>query len=191
MPVTELKGVGEKKADALADMGIENVLDLLTHYPRRYLDRTQQATIRDLKVGDEAMVLATVKRVQSRRTRNRRPLVEIDVFDGTSYLKCTFFNQPWRAKQLAAGREAIFFGKVDMYKGRRQMTNPVVDLVGDKTGRIIPVYPQSEKAGLNTWDLAPLVHEALDRAKEFADPLPETWRDRLDMQERTWAFHEI
>jgi len=50
-------------------------------------------------------VLATVKRVQSRRTRNRRALVEVDVFDGTSYLKCTFFNQPWRAKQLAEGRE--------------------------------------------------------------------------------------
>ena len=191
IPVTELKGVGEKKAEALALMEIETVLDLLTHYPRRYLDRTQQATIRELKVGDEAMVLATVKRVQSRRTRNRRAMVEIDVFDGTSYLKCTFFNQPWRAKQLAVGREAIFFGKVETYKGRRQMTNPVVDLVGDKTGKIIPVYPQSEKAGLSTWDLEPLVSEALDRAGEFAEPLPEEWRDRLDVVDRTWAFKQI
>ena len=33
------------------------------------------------------------------------------------------------------------------------MTNPVVDLVGDKTGRIVPVYPQSEKAGLTTWEI--------------------------------------
>jgi ATP-dependent DNA helicase RecG len=191
IPVTELKGVGEKKAEALALMEIETVLDLLTHYPRRYLDRTQQATIRELKVGDEAMVLATVKRVQSRRTRNRRALVEVDVFDGTSYLRCTFFNQPWRAKQLAVGREAIFFGKVEMYKGRRQMTNPVVDLVGDKTGKIIPVYPQSEKAGLSTWDLEPLVSEALDRAGEFAEPLREKWRDRLDVVDRTWAFKQI
>ena len=193
IPVTELKGVGEKKAEALATMDppIETVLDLLTHYPRRYLDRTQQATIRELQVGDEAMVLATVKRVQSRRTRNRRALVEIDVFDGSSYLKCTFFNQPWRAKQLAVGREAIFFGKVEQYKGRRQMTNPVVDLVGDKTGKIIPVYPQSEKAGLSTWDLEPLVSEALSRAGEFADPLPEGWRDRLDVVDRSWAFRQI
>ncbi|MBV8159774.1 MAG: ATP-dependent DNA helicase RecG [Acidimicrobiia bacterium] len=193
IPVSELKGVGEKKADALGAMEppIETVLDLLTHYPRRYLDRTQQATIRELKVGDEAMVLATVKRVQSRRTRNRRPLVEIDVFDGTSYLKCTFFNQAWRARQLVAGREAIFFGRVEMYKGRRQMTNPVVDLVGNRTGKVIPVYPQSDKAGLTTWDLEPMVAEALSRAGEFADPLPETWRDRLDVVDRSWAFHQI
>ena len=86
LPVTKLDAVSPKTAEALEAMGIETVLDLLTHYPRRYLDRTQQATIRELKVGDEAMVLATVKRVQSRRTRQGRALVEIDVFDGTSYL---------------------------------------------------------------------------------------------------------
>ena len=191
IPVTELKGVGEKKAEALELMEIETVLDLLTHYPRRYLDRTQQAEIRDLKVGDEAMVLATVKRVQSRRTRNRRALVEVDVFDGSSYLRCTFFNQPWRARQLREGTEAVFFGRLELYRGRRQMTNPVVDLVGDRTGRIVPVYPQSEKAGLTTWDLAPWVDEALRRAGDLADPLPEEWRGRLDLVDRTWAFNQI
>ncbi len=47
----------------------------------------------------------------------------------------------------------MLFGKVDLFRGRRQMTNPVVDLVGDKTGRIVPVYPQSEKAGIMSWDV--------------------------------------
>jgi ATP-dependent DNA helicase RecG len=190
IPVTELKGVGEKKAEALVAMEIETVLDLLTHYPRRYIDRTQQATIKELRVGDEAMVLATVKRVQTRRTRQRRTLVEIDVFDGTSYLHCVFFNQPWRAKQLKEGTEAILFGKLESFRGRRQMTNPLVDLIGDRTGRIVPVYPQSEK-GLPTWELADIVEEALERAGEFADPLPESWRDRLDVVDRTWAFRQI
>src|SRR5439155_8362833 len=37
----------------------------------------------------------------------------------------------------------------------------------------------------------PLVSEALDRARQFVDPLPETWRDLLDVQDRTWAFHQI
>ena len=59
---------------------------------------------------------AVVKRVQSRRTRQRRALVEVDVFDGTSYLRCTFFNQPWRAKQLREGADAVFFGKLEAYR---------------------------------------------------------------------------
>src|SRR4051794_24806930 len=109
MPIGVLNRVNQKSADALEHMGIENVLDLITHYPRRYVDRSHQVEIRDLRVGEEALVLATVKRVQSRKTRQRRPLVEVDVFDGSSYLKCTFFNQAWRARQLPVGTEAAFF----------------------------------------------------------------------------------
>jgi ATP-dependent DNA helicase RecG len=191
LPVSVLDGVGPKKVEALATMEIETVLDLLTHYPRRYIDRTQQAAIKDLKVGDEAMVLAVVKRVQSRRTRQRRSLVEVDVFDGTSYLRCTFFNQPWRAKQLKEGADAVLFGRLEAYRGRRQMTNPVVDLIGNRTGRIVPVYPQSDKAGLTTWELGDWVEESLRRAGQFADPLPPEWRDRLDLVDRTWAFNHV
>ena len=113
IPVSELRGVGDKKAEGLEVMGIRTVLDLLTHYPRRYLDRTRQASIVELRQNEEAMVLATVKRVQSRRTRQRRPLVEVDVFDGSSYLHVVFFNQPWRGEQLSVGNPAEFFGKLE------------------------------------------------------------------------------
>jgi ATP-dependent DNA helicase RecG len=191
IPVSELKGVGDKKAEGLDAMGIKTVLDLLTHYPRRYLDRTRQESIAGLKEHEEAMVLATVKRVQSRRTRQRRAMVDVDVFDGSSYLHVVFFNQPWRAKQLAVGTQAVFFGKMERFKGRPQMTNPVVDLVGDRTGKIVPIYQQSEKAGLATWELAAFIEEALLRAGPMADPLPEEWRDRLDVVDRTWAFRSI
>ncbi|MDQ6724815.1 MAG: ATP-dependent DNA helicase RecG, partial [Actinomycetota bacterium] len=191
IPVDRLTGVGEKKLESLALMGIHTVLDLLTHYPRRYLDRTNQASIASLKTGEEAMVLGAVKRVQSRRTKQRKTMVHVDVFDGSSYLHCVFFNQPWRAKQLTPGTEAVIFGKVEIFNGRRQMTNPVVDLIGDRTGRIVPIYPQSAKAGLNTWELAGFVEEALRRARGMADPLPQEWRDRLDVVDRTWAFHQI
>ncbi|HEX7276033.1 MAG TPA: DNA helicase RecG, partial [Acidimicrobiales bacterium] len=124
IPVGQLKGVGDKKVEALAAMEIHTVLDLLTHYPRRYVDRTRQSDIADLTVGDEAVVLATVKRVKSRRTRQGRMIVEVDVFDGTSYLHVVFFNQGWRAKQLGAGTQAVFFGKLEKFRDRRQMTNP-------------------------------------------------------------------
>ncbi|MEA2829221.1 MAG: ATP-dependent helicase RecG, partial [Actinomycetota bacterium] len=191
IPVGELNGVGAKKVEALAVMEIHTVLDLLTHYPRRYVDRTRQSDIADLKVGDEAVVLATVKRVKSRRTRQGRMIVEVDVFDGTSYLHVVFFNQGWRAKQLGAGTQAVFFGKLEKFRDRRQMTNPVVDLVGDRTGRIVPIYPQSDKAGLSTWELAGFIEEALARAGPFADPLPEAWLDRLDLVDRRTAFSAI
>ncbi|HUJ64139.1 MAG TPA: ATP-dependent DNA helicase RecG, partial [Acidimicrobiales bacterium] len=189
--VDRLKGVGSRNREALSAMGICTVLDLLTHFPRRYLDRTNQAAIADLVDGEEAMVLATVRRTSARRTRQGRSLVEIDLFDGSSYLRATFFNQAWRAKQLAEGTQAVLFGKVERFRGRRQMTNPVVDLVGDRTGRIIPVYPQSEKAGLMTWQIAAWVAESLRRIETFDDPLPREWRQALDLVGRDWAMHQI
>ena len=192
--IGRLKGVGEKKRQALSDAGISTVLDLLTFYPRKYLDRTKQASIRDLVVGNEATILARVKKVNGYRSRNGRSVVDIDVFDGSSYLRCTFFNQPWRAKQLESGTEVAIFGKLDQFRGKRQMVNPVVDLVGNRTGRMIPVYPQSEKAGVMSWDVAGAVDAALERLDELGgliDPLPVAQRDALDLVDRSWAMHHI
>jgi ATP-dependent DNA helicase RecG len=191
IPVSEINRVGDKRADSLAALGITNVLDLITHYPRRWIDRTRQADVADMQVGQESLVLARVEKVRARRTRNGRALVELDVDDGTGTLRVTFFNQSWRAKQLPVGTEALFFGKLDTYRGTRQLTNPIVDLVGNRTGRIVPIYPTSEKAGIAGWEFGEWIAEALRRAGELDDPLPERWRVELDVMDRTAAFHGI
>jgi ATP-dependent DNA helicase RecG len=193
IPVGRLETVSDRKGrvEALAEVDIHSVLDLLTHYPRRYLDRTVRVDIADAVEGEEAMVLATVRKVSSRRTRQGRTMVEVDFFDGTSYLHTTFFNQPWRTRQLAEGTEAVLVGKVERFRGRRQMTNPVVDLIGDRTGRVVPVYPQSEKAGLTSRDLGLMVTDALDHlVGELADPLPDELLASRNLAGRTWAMRQ-
>jgi ATP-dependent DNA helicase RecG len=196
--VTVLNGVGDKKADGLAQVGVTTLADLLTYYPRRYVDRTKEARIRDLEVGEEALVIATVQRVVARRTRGRPPrsMVNVDVTDETGRLPLTFFNQPWRERQLRPGSTVALFGKAEMYRGSRQMTNPVVDVLGSgptRTGRIVPIYPQSEKAGLSTWELGEWVSEALRRseARGLADPVPDWVLDRYDLIRRGEALAGI
>jgi ATP-dependent DNA helicase RecG len=195
MPVTRLKGVGERKAEGLAIVGVESLLDLLTYYPRRYVDRTNEARVRDLVVGEEALVLVTVQRVSSRRTRGRPPkvLVTVDVTDGSGHLRVSFFNQAWRERQLRPGMTVALFGKLEIYAGRKQMTNPVVDLIGDRTGRIVPIYPQSDKAGLSTWEIGDWVAEALRRSqvRGLLDPVPGWVLDRFDLVTRAEAFAGI
>jgi ATP-dependent DNA helicase RecG len=194
-PVTRLNGVGDKKAEGLATLGVTSMLDLLTYYPRRYVDRSHEARIRDLVVGEEAMVLVTVVRTSSRRTRGRPPkvLVTADVRDDSGTLRVTFFNQAWRERQLAEGLTVALFGKVELFGGRKQMTNPVVDLIGNRTGRIVPIYPQSEKARLSTWEIGDWVAEALRRSarRGLADPVPEWVLDRHDLVTRPEAFAGI
>ncbi|MYB28892.1 MAG: ATP-dependent DNA helicase RecG [Acidimicrobiaceae bacterium] len=191
--VGRLKKVGPKRVSALAEMEIHTVLDLLQHYPRRYLDRTRQARIAELTVEDEVFVVGQVERSASRRTRRGRRLVEVVVTDDTGQLKLIFFNQPWQEQSLRAGRTVVVHGRPTRYRGSLQMTNPVVDLVGDRTGRIIAVYPQSEKAGVRTWQIADHVANALDRceARGIADPVPAVVLQRFDFVGRHAALNGI
>ena len=158
--VDQLRHVGEKRTAALAGIGIATVFDLLTIYPRRYIDRTRRAELSDLAVGEEAAVFATVRTVSSRRTQTGKNMVEVVVEDAGDTMRATFFNQPWRTKQLSEGVQAIFFGKLSDYRGARQMTNPVVDVIVGPTGEerdpskvgvVVPIYPASGKAGLTSW----------------------------------------
>ncbi|CAN5227153.1 ATP-dependent DNA helicase RecG [soil metagenome] len=184
-----------KKIVGLAELDIETVLDLLTSYPRRYLDRTRQATIASLVPGDEAMVIAEVARISSRRTRGRPPrtLVTAEISDGSGRLQVTFFNQVWRERQLPVGTEAVFFGKVDSFGGRNQLANPVVDLIGTRTGRIVPLYAQSEKHKITTWDIGSWVETALAKCEKrgLAEPLPADVLDRFDFVDRSAALQGI
>jgi len=191
LSVSRIEGIGPRRLKGLEEMGITTILDLISHYPRRYVDRSNQVPIRELEIGAEALVIAKVRRVESRQTRQRRSLIEVDVSDASGVLRCVFFNQPWRAKQLVDGTEVGLFGRVDAFRGLRQMTSPVVDLLGDATGRIVPLYPQSDKAGLSTWELGRWIAEALERSGEFAEPLPARWRRELGLVGRDEAMKQI
>jgi len=191
-PVTELEAVSPKVADLLAKVEVRTVLDLLMLYPRRWIDRTREARIADLRAGEEGLVMATVRAVRLVPARGRgRPRVEVVVHDGTASMTVTFFNQPWRAKQLRGGMPITVFGKLDLFRGARQMVNPVIDLLGDSAdlGAIVPVYPQS--GDLSTSMIRKAVAEALRRTRAFEEPLPVAVLDEVDVLERTRAFHLI
>jgi ATP-dependent DNA helicase RecG len=89
------------------------------------------------------------------------------------------------------GSEVVVFGRTEIYRGGRQMTNPVVDLVGDQTGRIVPVYPQSGKAKIGSPEIATYVAEALERTKRLAEVLPSQFIEELGLAGRTEAFRWI
>jgi ATP-dependent DNA helicase RecG len=197
-PVTVLHAVGPRLSEQLGELGIATVLDLLEHYPRRYHDRTNLVEIASLTVGQEATVAGDVKKVSVRRPRGRRPIVELELFDSSSYLRLTFFNQEYRAK-LEVGTEVSVFGRVEQYRGRRQMVNPALDVLGHHgdatTGVLLPVYPQSGKAGIHSWQLRRLVGQALERTRPrgFADPLDEDVRRAEGLIDRTtayWGIHQ-
>ena len=217
LPVSVLRGLGAAAARELAELDIESVLDLVTHYPRRYIDGTRLVPIAELSEGEKASILAEVVRVSRPpasygRGRRRSPTrVVVDVSDGSGRLQVVFFNQAWRAKQLPVGTEALFFGSVGSYRGQLQMTGPTAEVLrtpgdsgegggdseasggdtAERSGRVFPVYPLSDKTSLTSARISRYTGEALDRAGRFADPLDEGSRQLFGLVGRTTAFNGI
>lgn len=198
IPITRLKSVGSgKRSQSFAKFGIESLLDLVTHYPRRWIDRTREATVAEATEGDDALVIGDVVSVDAPPSFRRGPSrVTATIADETGRLSLVFFNQPWRARQLTVGATVAVFGRVGSFRQHKQMANPTVDVLGE-TGRrprpIIPVYPQSEKVDLPSWVVGRAVEEALARCvpRGIADPLDPEIRREFSLCSRSEALHGI
>lgn len=194
LPISRVRKVAPQALPGLAEMGIHTVLDLLRHYPRRYLDLTRRINMSevDLASNENVYVAGYVVRVNRRVTsRQKRPIVTIKLRDATGYVDLVFFNQSWIADKYRAGDTVVAFGKVTSYRGQLQMSSPTIDRSGDLAGRLMPIYPQSGKSGVRSWDIARLVGCVLDLCKPrgIADPVPGEVLHRYRLVGREQAFN--
>ncbi len=168
-------------------MELHTVGQLLHHYPRRYIDRSMVQSIRDLKIGQQATVIAIVKDVDTRTTRPRpgqRPktMVTVTFKDPTGVIQLPFFNQPWVARVYQPGMEVALSGIAQMYRGRFQLASPEVEILrgdGDlvHTGRITPIHPAAE--GISAKTIRELLWKAFEQLPRQPDPMP---RDLIEAE---------
>ena len=175
--------VGDRTAKVLTEtFDIKTVGDLMRHYPRRYLVRGELSDISELVEGDEVTILAEVLSSTNRPLRGRKgSIFEVVVTDGTDKLSLTFFNQAWREKELKAGRQGLFAGKVGVFNGKKQLAHPDYEMIPDGNdvdaaassfaGKYLPVYPASAK--MPSWKISKCVEMAIDSLDEVEDFLPE------------------
>ena len=175
--------IGDRTAKVLTDtFDIKTVGDLMRHYPRRYLVRGELSDISELVEGDEVTILAEVLSSTNRPLRGRKgSIFEVVVTDGTDKLSLTFFNQAWREKELKAGRQGLFAGKVGVFNGKKQLAHPDYEMIPDGNdvdaaassfaGKYLPVYPASAK--MPSWKISKCVEMAIDSLDEVEDFLPE------------------
>ncbi|MFQ6615847.1 MAG: ATP-dependent DNA helicase RecG [Fidelibacterota bacterium] len=173
-PVQFVRGVGPKRAEALAREGVNTVRDLLYYFPRRHLDRTSVTAIGALEKDQTVTVIARVEASRLKRTR-RREYYELVVSDGTGMLTCVWFNGiRYVRNALKVGDRVAFHGKVDFFRGY-QIAHPEYDrLDGEEsdplhTGAVIPLYPSTQGlkgVGLESRGFRKIVRGALEFLKE-------------------------
>ena len=189
-----VKVLGDKTAKALvAGLGGSTVEALLRHYPRRYVERGKLTDIRALTEGDETTVLAKISSTKVRRAAGR-VILEVLISDGLAEMTLTFFNQAWREKEMRVGRTGLFAGKVSVFNGKRQLSHPDYELLGDEesiddavdkfAGKFIPIYPAIAK--LPSWKIARCVEIVLDTL----DPVDEFMPDEILKKENLPTLDE-
>ena len=185
METSLLTAVGDKSAKPLArHLELHTVGDLLRHYPRKYIahETVTHASEREdqrFRTGEHVTLLGTVEQVTGRRMRHRRGhITEATITVGAQRFTCTFFNQPYRERDLQPGTRALFSGDLSRYRGGWQLAAPEFIVLGagvsaDLPG-LIPIYPATKK--LRSWAVMMAVRQVLDVLDEPEDPLPEVVR---------------
>jgi len=176
--------IGDKAAKKLdSALGLRTVGDLLGHYPRRYARHGELTSLAGLQEGEHVTVMAEVASVSTRPMRNRRgSIFEAIVTDGRGRLTLTFFgrgHQGWREEKLQPGMRGLFSGQVSSFRGKRQLSHPDYELLGEGAAgsraaefaaELIPIYPAT--AQVASWRIADSVRIALDVLDVPEDPLP-------------------
>ena len=191
--------LGDKTAKPIAaTLDLHTVGDLLRHYPRRYQERGQLTGFADLQVGEHATVFAEVAKVTSRVVRPKLHKTDVTVRDNSGRtMTMAIFNRRWAEKELRAGRQAFFSGKVEVFNRSVQLANPEYQLVDDDegvltsdfAGALVPIYPATGK--VSTWVLQRCVGLALDAVELGADPLPDVMRARLGLMDLADALERV
>ncbi len=176
--VAALPTVGKMLKERLAYLGIKTVEDLLLYFPFRYEDYSHTVEIQSVQDGFQGTIRVKIVLIANKRSfRKKKVITEAVVTDGTENMRIVWFGQPFIMKQLQAGDDVYFSGKVSRDAFGFSMMSPHFEKIktGESTvhtARIVPMYSLTN--GITQKQLRFLVHEALGASKEVKDWIPTT-----------------
>lgn len=172
--VASLKGVGSSTANALQDLGIVTLEDLVMTFPYRHEDfrlKNLAETAHNERVTVEGRVESEPSLLFLGKNKSR---MQVRILAGQHLIKAVFFNQGYLKDKIIPGSIVTVSGKWD--RGR-QVINVSTFSIGPKTDLqdFEPVY--SLKGSINQKTFRKFMRQALDHLKgSLVDPLPDSIR---------------
>ncbi|MGH7593262.1 MAG: ATP-dependent DNA helicase RecG [Gemmatimonadales bacterium] len=193
-PVQFLKGIGEKRAEAFARLGVASVQDLLFHIPHRYLDASSLTPMATARIGDDVACVGTVIRKGVLPTRKGLRIFHAVLRDPSGQLECAWPGQAYLDRVVTPGQLVLVAGPIRFYHGRQMAPRELV-VLGDAddtnvAGRIIPVYPATE--GLSHKQIRAIINQHLEAMIAIVpDILPLSLRGRFSLPSLSEALHAV
>jgi len=194
--------VGPLRADLLKkELQIFNFGDLLTHFPFRYLDRTNIQSIGQLSPNlDQVQVKGKLVSMELVGEKRSRRLVA-HVRDATGVMELTWFQGVnWVQKALVVGQDYLVYGKLSFFLGKPQINHPELEQLQatNASGKnfLEPVYPVTEKLkarGINGRALGKLVQQLflVLTEREITENIPDQILLKEKLISRWEAFKSI
>ena len=198
-PVQFVKGVGPKRAEQLATLGLTTVDDLLFHLPFRYEDRRDVRTISMLRPGEHATIECEIRGVRE-RFAGRRRILEAMAVDASGTLTLLWYHQlGFFRSRFRDGQRVLLHGKVEAPKGGARafgmrVVHPEIEMLEGQedadTGRIVPIY--TKPAGIPIGAMRRLVHAAVDQhAGRAPSALPAAIAERRGVMDLASALRTV
>ncbi|MBR2042197.1 MAG: ATP-dependent DNA helicase RecG [Oscillospiraceae bacterium] len=163
-PLTALKGVGEKRAKLYQKLGIDNIGELLEHYPRGYLDLTGSLSIKEASDEHPCAIKAVVtQKSATRPIRRGLTVTKVRATDMESDILITFWNAKYTVDALEIGKEYIFYGDFSRRFTGGEMNSPAV--ISTEESGFLPQYPLTE--GLSSKMVSAQMKEAIKNCGSF------------------------
>jgi len=200
LPLTNLKGVGSRRAMSLAQKGLHTILDLLFFTPIRYEDRTRISSIGDAEEGVPVLVKGRV--IFGREEiffPSRKRLFKIVIEDSKSNLELLWFQykKPHLTRLATLNTELLVYGTIKIYRGKRQMVHPEITVQDNNRAKsdgggfgFYPVYSSVKKISNNI--VKSLIRASLDDyLGAIIDPIPREITRRLSLPDLARAIQYI
>jgi ATP-dependent DNA helicase RecG len=186
-PVKFLKGIGERRAEALERLGIRTARDFLWHLPHRYVDASSVTPLARAELGQEVACVGQVVAKGVLPTRKGLRIFHAVLRDDSGLLECVWPGQPFLDRTIVVGQTLLVSGPVRFYHGRQMAPREYVilsDSEGEtnplEAGKVLPVYPATE--GLSHRIIRSLIDRHLDGLIGLTeDVLPDRIRSELQL----------
>ena len=188
-----IKGVGPNRAVLLNKLGIFNLKDLITYFPREHEDRGKPKKIAELIDGEEALICAfPVARMNEVKIRKNLTLCKLIVRDETGTCQITWYNQSYLKNTFKQNERYNFYGKVSNKYGKIDMQSPVYEPenTNKNTGKIIPIYPLTYNLSQNT--IRKIIENGLSEVEgKIHETLPKYMLDKYKLYDVNTAIKQI
>ncbi|MBA4730210.1 MAG: ATP-dependent DNA helicase RecG [SAR86 cluster bacterium] len=141
LPISSLKGVGEKLSNSLIKLGIRNLEDLLFHFPIDYLDRTKLEQIADLTPENDFVIRGEIEKVSQTFVPRKMLLVKVKDKSGQIFLRF-FYYFPSLRNIFKEGANIQVAGKSRLGRYGLETIHPDYEILNneDFIPKILPKY---------------------------------------------------